>query len=93
MDLKLPEALPEQLWFANVEYAAEADSQLEVLVHNGAPGPDLRLAVDRYETEAGGGRLVVAPGTVAAAEVVLEVTGSSQMCLQGITIGTMQPEG
>jgi hypothetical protein len=93
VDLKLPEALPEQLWFVNVEYAAEADSQLEVILHNGAPGPDLRLAVDRYETEAGGGRLVVAPGTVAAAEVVLEVTGSSQMCLQGITIGTMQPEG
>jgi hypothetical protein len=63
-----------------------------VLPHNAAEGPELRTAYAEYETEAGSGRLVVAPGTVPVREVFLEVIGPAEICLQSVEIGTMQPE-
>ena len=90
--LGLPGTLPEALWFVDVEYTAPAGSRLRVLPHNAAEGPELRTAYAEYETEAGSGRLVVAPGTVPVREVFLEVIGPAEICLQSVEIGTMQPE-
>jgi hypothetical protein len=92
VELKLPELLPEQLWFVDVQYTAEAGSALRIQVDNQGVTPDLRMGTAEYETEAGNGRLVVAPAALPVAEVALEVIGPAEICLRGVEVGAMQPE-
>jgi hypothetical protein len=90
--LDAPSVLPQQLWFVRLRYSGEEVSRVRITLHNGAPGPDLRLGSTEYETGAGDGRLVVAPGEVPVAQVVVEALGPSGICLQDVEIGSMQPE-
>jgi hypothetical protein len=90
--LAAPSVLPEQLWFVRLQYSGEAGSRVRITLHNGAQGPDLRLGSLEYKTGPGEGRLVVAPGEVSVAQVVVEVLGSSGLCLRDVEIGSMKPE-
>jgi hypothetical protein len=90
--LDLPEPLPADMSFVRVRYQAEAASAVGITVHKGGAVPDLRMAVDTYETGAGEGQVVAAPGDVPVASVVLEVTGPAEICLTGVEVGAMQPE-
>jgi hypothetical protein len=91
VELTLPEMLPEQLWFVDVQYAAEAGSALRIQVDNQGVTPDLRMGTAEYETGAGNGRLVVAPAALPVAAVALEVIGPAKICLRGVEVGVMQP--
>jgi len=92
ISLKLPELLPEQLWFVDVDYTGDAVSTLRIQVDNQAAVPDLRMGTGEYETGAGRGRLVVAPATLPVAGVALEVIGPAGICLHDVRVGAMRPE-
>jgi|tagenome__1003787_1003787.scaffolds.fasta_scaffold20982908_4 hypothetical protein len=92
LELDLPRALPAATWFVRLDYRGDAASSVQVIVHNDGAPPGLLMVSGSYETGVGRGRLVVAPGSVPAAQVTVEVTGPAGVCLDGVEIGSMEPE-
>ena len=92
LELDLPRALPSGPWFVRLDYRGDAASSVQIIVHNDGAPPGLLMVSGSYETGAGSGRLVVAPGSVPAAQVTVEVTGPARVCLDGVEIGSMEPE-
>lgn len=93
LELDLPQALPAGTWFVRVRYHGDAASAVQIIVHNNGAPPGLLMVSGSYQTEAGRGRrLVVAPGSVPAAQVTVQATGPARVCLDGVEIGSMQPE-
>ncbi|WP_369139997.1 hypothetical protein [Modestobacter versicolor] len=93
VSLTVPASLPEDLWFVRIRYAGQAPGAVQLTGANAAVGADLRLVGGAYDTVAGEGQLVVAPGRAALAYVTLQLTSGPGVCLTGVEVGAMRPAG